>query len=223
MFPRGHQGHAATETCPGHSTILTGARPARTGIVANEWQVPTLPRIEGGRETFAVYCVEKPGEQGSDARKKVVSVDSLLVPTLGDRMKARDPASRVVAVGGKDRAAVLLGGHDADLTLWWTEKGFVTYAGRQATIPKRLQSASMRACAALTDRQTVPKLPPRCAAMSQPFKVGPASVGTLAADRCEFQALARDARDGFIHRRRGAGGSQSAFARAARTRSICWQ
>ena len=32
IFPSGFQGHAATETCPGHSTILTGSHPARTGI-----------------------------------------------------------------------------------------------------------------------------------------------------------------------------------------------
>src|SRR4051812_44532223 len=27
VFPHAWQGHAATETCPGHSTILTGFRP----------------------------------------------------------------------------------------------------------------------------------------------------------------------------------------------------
>lgn len=37
VFPRGYQSHAATETCPGHSTILTGGSPARTGIIANHW------------------------------------------------------------------------------------------------------------------------------------------------------------------------------------------
>ncbi len=36
VFPSGYQSHSATETCPGHSTILTGARPARTGIIAND-------------------------------------------------------------------------------------------------------------------------------------------------------------------------------------------
>lgn len=179
VFPHGHQGHAATETCPGHSTILTGARPARTGIVANEWQVTTLPRTDGGRETFTVYCVEKPGEQGSDARKKVISADSLLVPTLGDRMKARDPSTRVVAVGGKDRAAVLLGGHDADLTLWWTDKGFATYVGKEATIPKEIAERVNAGVRTSYGQRTVPKLPPQCAAMSQAVKVGPASVGTL--------------------------------------------
>jgi predicted AlkP superfamily pyrophosphatase or phosphodiesterase len=183
VFPRGHQGHAATETCPGHSTILTGDRPARTGIVANEWQVATLPRKDNGRETFAVYCVEEPGEQGSDARKKVISVNSLLVPTLGDRMKARDPASRVVAIGGKDRAAVLLGGHNADLTLWWTDKGdkgFVTYAGKEATVPQEISERVNAAVRRSYGQRSVPTLPPRCAAKTQQFDVGAASVGTLA-------------------------------------------
>ena len=37
VYPTGYQSHAATETCPGHSTILTGRHPAGTGIVANSW------------------------------------------------------------------------------------------------------------------------------------------------------------------------------------------
>ena len=37
VFRNGFQGHNATETCPGHSTIMTGSRPSRTGIVANYW------------------------------------------------------------------------------------------------------------------------------------------------------------------------------------------
>src|SRR4051794_17380914 len=36
-FRNGYQSHAATETCPGHSTILTGAHPSRTGIIGNIW------------------------------------------------------------------------------------------------------------------------------------------------------------------------------------------
>jgi type I phosphodiesterase/nucleotide pyrophosphatase len=35
VFHNGYQSHAATETCPGHSTILTGDHPARTGIIGN--------------------------------------------------------------------------------------------------------------------------------------------------------------------------------------------
>ena len=75
-FVDGYQSHAGTETCPGHSTILTGARPARTGIVANEWQVATLPRMKNGRETFAVYCVEKPGEKSTCSSAAPVRAES---------------------------------------------------------------------------------------------------------------------------------------------------
>src|SRR4028118_1028544 len=51
VFPSGFQGHAATETCPGHSTILTGSRPARTGIIANNWF-----NLGVQREDKNVYC-----------------------------------------------------------------------------------------------------------------------------------------------------------------------
>src|SRR5690349_12249324 len=32
-FRNGYQAHAATETCPGHSTILTASHPTHTGII----------------------------------------------------------------------------------------------------------------------------------------------------------------------------------------------
>src|SRR4051812_26321120 len=35
VFPDGFQSHAATETCPGHSTLMTGRHPSGTGIVSN--------------------------------------------------------------------------------------------------------------------------------------------------------------------------------------------
>ncbi len=180
VFPRGHQSHGLTETCPGHSTILTGARPARTGIIANEWLGPTLPRAANGGTTFVVYCVEKPGPAGSAVETSTVSADYLLVPTLGDRMKARDPATRVVAVAGKDRSAVMLGGHNADLTLWWTSQGFATYDGKEASIPKQVtQSINTRLRKSYSE-PTVPKLPAACASRSHATKVtDEISIGTL--------------------------------------------
>src|SRR5882757_1403308 len=103
VFPGGYQSHAATETCPGHSTILTGSHPARTGIIANSWMVPMLPRNDvSGHGTFEVYCAESPGPAGSDASRLVISPQFLRVPTLGDRLKAVDAGTRVVAVSGKD-------------------------------------------------------------------------------------------------------------------------
>ncbi len=181
VFPQGHQGHAATETCPGHSTILTGARPARTGIVANDWQDPKRPRMDDGRESFYIYCVEKPGR---DAKARVVSPDALLVPTLGDRMKMRDPATRVVSVAGKDRSAVMLGGHNADLTLWWTASGFVTYAGKEAAIPKSIAGGINNAVRRSYGKRTRPILPKPCATKSQKIELAAGiAVGTLAPTR----------------------------------------
>src|SRR5687768_3052535 len=49
----GYQAHGSTETCPGHSTILTGSHPARTGIIENQWVDFDAPR-----EDKAIYCVE---------------------------------------------------------------------------------------------------------------------------------------------------------------------
>ncbi len=125
VFPSGFQSHAATETCPGHSTLLTGARPARTGIVANNWYDLSIPRAEK-----RVYCAEDESNPASSGRDPVVSPVHLLVPTLGDRLKAANPASRNVAVSGKDRAAIMMGGHDIDAVYWLKGPGFVTLAGR---------------------------------------------------------------------------------------------
>lgn len=162
VFPRGHQGHAATETCPGHSTILTGSRPARTGIIANDWQNPELQRLSrDGKPTYEVYCAERPGPAGSSAAEQEISSQFLRVPTLGDRMKSRAPATRVVAVSGKDRAAVMMGGPGADLAIWWNGKAFGTYKGKEATLPTAVAAINVRATAAIA-KPVVQKLPPLC-------------------------------------------------------------
>ena len=97
VFRNGYQSHAATETCPGHSTILTGDHPARTGIIANNW-------ID---QSIAPRRQERLLRRGRDARRAPasttykVSPEHLLVPTLGELMKARWPGSRNVAVVGQ--------------------------------------------------------------------------------------------------------------------------
>ncbi|THD37223.1 MAG: alkaline phosphatase family protein [Sphingomonas sp.] len=123
VFPAGYQSHAATETCPGHSTIMTGDRPARTGIIANDWY------DLGGARPGEVYCMEDEAKGTYD--DYVASDLHLRVPTLGERMKAADPRVRTVSVAGKDRAAILMGGHRVDQLWFWRDgKGFISYAGR---------------------------------------------------------------------------------------------
>src|SRR5438132_1069183 len=91
VFRNGYQSHAATETCPGHSTILTGDHPARTGIIANVWIDQAVQRADK-----TVYCAEDERAPGSSSLNYKVSPDHLLVPTLGELMQARWPGSRNV-------------------------------------------------------------------------------------------------------------------------------
>jgi hypothetical protein len=120
-YRNGWQGHAATETCPGHSTILTGDRPARTGIIANTWFDQSQARSDK-----AVYCAEDERVPGSSSSSYTVSPLHLRVPTLGERLQLASPQSRSVAVAGKDRAAVMMGGHKLDQRWYWDGKEYVT-------------------------------------------------------------------------------------------------
>lgn len=125
VFPSGYQGHASTETCPGHSTILTGSRPARTGIIANSWY-----DLSAKRTDKFIYCAEDENEPDTDSGNYIASPVHLRVPTLGDRMKVANGQSRVVAIAGKDRSALMMAGRRADQIWWWGGQDFVTLKGR---------------------------------------------------------------------------------------------
>jgi predicted AlkP superfamily pyrophosphatase or phosphodiesterase len=160
VFPSGYQSHAATETCPGHSTILTGDHPARTGIIANDWTDFSAPRADK-----TVYCAEDESVPGSTSSSYTVSDKHLKVPTLGEWMKLADPASRVVAISGKDRAAVMMAGHKADEIWWWDGKAFVSYAGRPA--PAMIARMNQGVTARIAEAQAPMTLPPFCQARSR--------------------------------------------------------
>lgn len=171
VFPSGYQSHAATETCPGHSTLLTGVHPARSGIVANTWFEPGSPR-----GTKPIYCAEDERDPKSTAKDPVVSAWHLKVPTLGEYLKASNPASRNVAVSAKDRAVMMMGGHNIDAAYWWKGAGFVTLNGRE------LSPAVMRENAGITKvlaKGAGPfKMPEMCRANNQSVAVGKTTVGT---------------------------------------------
>jgi alkaline phosphatase len=173
VFPSGYQSHAATETCPGHSTILTGAHPARTGIIANEW-------IDQGveRSDKQVYCAEDPHVEGSSSAHYSVSAVNLKVPTLGDRLKARDPQSRVVAIAGKDRAAVMMGGHAIDEAWFWDGHAYVTLPQSTRPAPPIIASVNAQVARAIA-HPSPPLLPAACRSRSVAIAVADRSVGTL--------------------------------------------
>lgn len=136
-FPSGYQAHAATETCPGHSTILTGTHPTRNGIIANGWM-----RRNADGTLVDVYCAED--EANKPERGYTPSAVTLLVPTLGERMKATWPQSRNVAVSGKDRGALMMGGKNVDAIYWREGAGFGTLAGREPGADAKAVSARVQ-------------------------------------------------------------------------------
>ncbi|WP_380879901.1 alkaline phosphatase family protein [Sphingomonas sp. DBB INV C78] len=180
VFPAGYQSHAATETCPGHSTILTGSRPSRSGIIANNWFDLSLPRADK-----KVYCSEDPSVPGSDSEKYTVSPQYLKVPTLGDRMKTTDPATRVVAVAGKDRAAIMMGGHTTDQIWFWGGKSYVSLVDRTGPAPATVASINARV-AALVAKPSKAELPAICRSRSVAVPLGQGKqVGVLADRKAE--------------------------------------
>lgn len=170
VFPSGYQSHAATETCPGHATILTGVHPGRAGIIANNWVDQSITRTDK-----TVYCAEdETMGASSKAADYVPSPVHLRVATLGDRMKDANPASRVVSVAGKDRAALMMGGHKTDAVWFLSAKDF----GRFETLAGRPGSAAAeRANAAIAGALAKPaaamKLSPFCAARTRPVVLSP--------------------------------------------------
>lgn len=175
VFPSGYQSHAATETCPGHSTILTGNHPAHTGIIANNYF-----DLSVAREDKRVYCSEDETVPGtsSGSGKYAASVNHLLVPTLGDLMKAANPKAQVVSVAGKDRAAIMMGGRQADELMWLVPTGLTGYRG--TTLSPTAQQASTAIAAAIAQPRPASPLPADCTSHDIAIPIGDkgATVGT---------------------------------------------
>ena len=95
--------HANNITGPGHATLLTGCYPARTGIVGND------------------FCDLASGKCGYCAQDSagIYGARKLQVPTLGDALRKTSPRSKVVGIGLKDRAAILMAGSSATTCVWY--------------------------------------------------------------------------------------------------------
>jgi predicted AlkP superfamily pyrophosphatase or phosphodiesterase len=103
VFSDAHHRHAVTHTAAGHATLASGCHPRRHGIISNYWSDPVKRR--------RVYSVEDPEHDKSPV--------NLLAPTLGDWLKERSRRSLVFTASGKDRAAILMGGREADGAYWY--------------------------------------------------------------------------------------------------------
>jgi len=107
--------HMPTYTAPGHGTMMTGAYPAESGIIANEWlDRPTGKRIMSVTDDTVKILAGDPSEPGASPRR-------LMSSTVGDEMRLiTNDRSKVIGVSVKDRSAMLPAGRHANAAYWFS-------------------------------------------------------------------------------------------------------
>jgi len=107
--------HMPTYTAPGHATMLTGAYPAESGIVGNEWpDRATGKRVTSVSDTTVNLL-------GGAANEVASSPKRLMSSTVGDELRlATNERSKVIGISIKDRSAILPAGRHANAAYWFS-------------------------------------------------------------------------------------------------------
>lgn len=107
--------HMPTYTAPGHGTMMTGAYPAESGIIGNEW----LDRASSKRITSVFDdSVKLLGGGPNDAAS---SPSRLMASTVGDELRlATNDRAKVIGISVKDRSAILPAGRHANAAYWFS-------------------------------------------------------------------------------------------------------
>lgn len=113
-FSNHHHNHFNTLTAPGHATMATGFNPSNNGITSN---YVYDRRLKTNRYIVIDTSVRFIGINQCNLKKN--SAKNLLKPTLGDIIKQQDPKSMSYSVSLKDRASILMGGHQANRAFWF--------------------------------------------------------------------------------------------------------
>ncbi len=129
MYTDASLDHGLTSTCPGHAVMLTGVNPSKAGIPGNYYVDTAAWELK--------YCVEDDATEhlvlgGEEGRSPWM----LSAPTLGQQVKARFDG-RSFSVSGKDRAAIMMAGHEADGVYWFDKDQvrFTTSKFYQQSLP----------------------------------------------------------------------------------------
>ncbi|MFL5319153.1 MAG: alkaline phosphatase family protein [Myxococcaceae bacterium] len=122
FFPALRYEYAEAVTAAGHATLSTGANPWRHGIVGNR-----ILNRQTGKEDSILSDPNHPVLEAPPG-KDDVSPENLIAETLSDKVRLFTQArGKAVAVAGKARAAIAMGGHLGQA--WWFHEGvgkFVT-------------------------------------------------------------------------------------------------
>jgi predicted AlkP superfamily pyrophosphatase or phosphodiesterase len=105
--------HIPTYTAPGHATMMTGAYPAESGIIGNEWlDRPTGQRISSVADASTKLLGDNPNANGASPHRLVGS-------TVGDELRlATNGRAKVIGISVKDRSAILPAGRNANAAYW---------------------------------------------------------------------------------------------------------
>jgi predicted AlkP superfamily pyrophosphatase or phosphodiesterase len=136
VYSNAYLDHYPTVTAVGHSTMLSGATPAVSGIIGNDWYDRALGRNVTSVSDPDTTLIGAAGEGASPRR--------MLVSTVGDELKSASRASagtpqarKVFGLSLKDRSAILPAGHMADGAYWFdTASGtFITSTFYRKDLP----------------------------------------------------------------------------------------
>ncbi len=115
VFTNARYEHFPTVTAVGHSTFMSGATPAMSGIINNEWWDRTIgKRVTSVSDDTTKLLGEPAGKSAAGS-----SPNRLIQSTLGDELKLAGRAAKVIGVSIKDRSAILPSGHMADGAFWF--------------------------------------------------------------------------------------------------------
>lgn len=114
--------HVPTYTAPGHATMMTGAWPAETGIIANEWPDRVSGRIVSNcSDPEDTVAATRWTSLGGGAKENGRGPRRLMTSTLGDELRlATNGRSKVIGISLKDRAAILPAGRHANAAYWFS-------------------------------------------------------------------------------------------------------
>jgi predicted AlkP superfamily pyrophosphatase or phosphodiesterase len=130
VFRDAHHRHANTETIVGHTTLSTGADPARHGMIGNVW----LDRISGELKynvedaRYPILSKDAGVDQKTEidptqrtARSDGRSPSAIAVSTFGDELAQHHAGkSKIFGVSIKDRGAIAMAGH-AGKAFWFSK------------------------------------------------------------------------------------------------------
>ncbi|HEX7335411.1 MAG TPA: alkaline phosphatase family protein [Pyrinomonadaceae bacterium] len=107
--------HFPTYTAPGHGTMMTGAYPAETGIIGNEWlDRAAMKRVTSVSDETVKLLAGGPNDTAS-------SPSRLMASTVGDELRlVTNDRAKVIGISVKDRSAILPAGRHANAAYWFS-------------------------------------------------------------------------------------------------------